>query len=104
MADTLINTGNSDGTQTQKVTSNAAAAFATPKANVSLAIRKRAMRQIVAGFTVLVVGAVVTAVTYHLASNNPSGGTYLVLWGPMAIGALTVFRGFRALVSSRKFS
>jgi hypothetical protein len=106
MADTLINAGSSNATQAQpqQATSNGTAVSAVTKANVNLAIRKRALRQIAVGFGILVVGVIVTAVTYHIASNSQSGGTYLVLWGPMAIGALTIFRGFRTLFSSKKFS
>lgn len=115
MTDTLIKTESGNNTnattvpRTNPQTSGAgvptkAPATAQQKSTASMGtvIRKRAIRQILVGVALVVVGVVVTAVTYHAASDNQSGGTYLVMWGPIAVGALTIFRGFRALVSSAR--
>jgi len=50
-------------------------------------------RNIMVGLILLVVGIIVTAVTYDSASSSPSGGTYIVAWGPMVYGAIRLFKG-----------
>ena len=55
--------------------------------------QRRAARSknITFGLILLVVGIVVTAVTYDSASQE--GGTYIVAWGPMVYGAIRLFKG-----------
>ena len=50
-------------------------------------------RQIMIGAAFLMIGLIVTAVTYSMASSSPSGGSYLVAYGPMLYGAITLIRG-----------
>ena len=63
--------------------------------------RKRAMRQIMIGLAMLVIGLVVTVATYSHASSSSTGGTYIVAWGPIVFGALGAVRGFLLLARSR---
>ena len=117
MSDTLIKTESGNETsasatnvprtnpQANSASATTTAPVTTQKksaASLGTVVRKRAIRQILVGVALVVIGVIVTAVTYHAASNNPSGGTYLVMWGPIAVGALTIFRGFHALASSVK--
>ena len=50
-------------------------------------------RQITIGAVFLVLGIILTAGTYGLASSSPSGGTYLIAYGPMIYGVITLIRG-----------
>ncbi|HSN26735.1 MAG TPA: hypothetical protein VLT45_10630 [Kofleriaceae bacterium] len=50
-------------------------------------------RNITVGLILLVIGIAVTAFTYDSASSSPSGGTYIVAWGPMVFGAIRLFKG-----------
>src|SRR5258708_39414668 len=59
-------------------------------------IRKGAMKQLGVGFLMFVVGVVITAATYSMASN---GGIYVVAYGPIIFGAISILRGlFRPLL------
>jgi len=53
----------------------------------------RSSRQITTGAVFLVLGIIITAVTFGLASSSPSGGTYVIAYGPMVYGAITLIRG-----------
>jgi hypothetical protein len=64
--------------------------------NVALT-RKRALRQIAIGVALLVVGLVITGVTYSHAASSPTGGTYIVAWGPVLVGVVKILRGLHAL-------
>jgi hypothetical protein len=48
-------------------------------------------KNIAIGLVLLVIGIIVTAVTYDSASRE--GGTYIVAWGPMVFGAIRLFKG-----------
>ena len=50
-------------------------------------------RNITIGLIMLVIGIIITAVTYDSASSSPNGGTYIVAWGPMVFGAIRLFKG-----------
>ena len=54
------------------------------------------------GAVLAVVGVIITAVTYSNASSNPSGGRYLVAYGPIIFGLLLFFQGFAASRSARR--
>jgi hypothetical protein len=41
----------------------------------------------------LVIGVVITSATYSSAASDPRGGTYVVMWGPIAFGLLRLLRG-----------
>ena len=43
------------------------------------------------GLVLIVVGILITAVTYGSAST--SGGTYIVAYGPIIVGVIKLFRG-----------
>ena len=51
-------------------------------------------KNIMFGLILLVVGLVVTAVTYDSASQE--GGTYIIAWGPMVYGGIRLFKGLLA--------
>ena len=48
-------------------------------------------KNITFGLILVVVGIIVTAVTYDSASRQ--GGTYIIAWGPMVFGAIRLFKG-----------
>ena len=50
-------------------------------------------KNITVGLIMLVIGIIITAVTYDSASSSPSGGTYIVAWGPLVFGAIRLFKG-----------
>jgi hypothetical protein len=58
-------------------------------------IRKGAVKQLGVGLLMVVVGVVITAATYSMASN---GGIYVVAYGPIIFGAISVLRGLFRLV------
>jgi len=43
------------------------------------------------GALLIVIGVVITTVTYDSASRE--GGTYIVAWGPIAVGVVRVIKG-----------
>ena len=53
----------------------------------------RARRDMAIGGVVCVIGIIVTAVTYSIASSGSSGGTYYVAWGAILFGAIQFFKG-----------
>jgi hypothetical protein len=55
--------------------------------------RSASNRGIVVGLILIVVGIVITAVTYASASASQTGGTYIVAYGPIAGGVISLFRG-----------
>ena len=57
--------------------------------------RSHAMNQIGIGAAFLVIGLIITAVTYGSASQG--GGTYVVMYGPIIFGAIRMIRGFASL-------
>jgi hypothetical protein len=59
--------------------------------------RTRAKRTIAIGVALVALGIGISGVTYLMASQNPHGGSYLLAWGPVLFGAITVVRGISAL-------
>ncbi|MEP6861219.1 MAG: hypothetical protein ABJE66_11385 [Deltaproteobacteria bacterium] len=51
-------------------------------------------KNITFGLVLLVVGIIVTAVTFDSASQQ--GGTYIIAWGPMVYGAIRLIKGLAA--------
>ena len=51
-------------------------------------------RDITIGLILLVVGLLITFGTYDSASQ--SGGTYIIAYGPMIVGAIRLFKGLAA--------
>jgi hypothetical protein len=58
-------------------------------------IRKGAMKQLGVGFLMFVIGVLITVATYSMASN---GGIYVVAYGPIIFGAISILRGLFRLV------
>jgi hypothetical protein len=58
--------------------------------------RTMAVRQLLVGTMLVVVGVVVTAATYSSARND--GDRYLLAFGPIVIGAIAMVRGFIGLL------
>jgi hypothetical protein len=56
------------------------------------------MRNIVIGFGIAIVGAIITFVTF---SASAGGGTYVVAWGAIIFGAIQGVRGVIQLLSNR---
>ena len=55
--------------------------------------RRRALRQVITGSILFVVGLLITIVTLGHAESSAGGGTYFVAWGPMIVGIIAVVRG-----------
>ena len=53
--------------------------------------RARRSRDIGIGLVLLLLGIVITAVTYDSASRE--GGTYIVAYGPIVVGVIRLFKG-----------
>lgn len=49
--------------------------------------------QITVGVVALALGLGLTAVTYGLAAASPSGGVYILVYGPMIFGVGSIIRG-----------
>jgi hypothetical protein len=58
--------------------------------------RTMAVRQLLVGTMLVVVGVVVTAATYTTARHD--GDRYLLAFGPIVIGVIAMVRGFIGLV------
>jgi hypothetical protein len=58
--------------------------------------RDMAVRQLLVGVMLVVVGVVVTAATYSAAHND--GDRYFLAFGPIVIGAIAMVRGIIGLV------
>ena len=58
--------------------------------------RAMAVRQLLVGTMLVVVGVVVTAATYSTARHD--GDRYLLAFGPIVIGAIAMVRGFIGLI------
>lgn len=61
----------------------------TNRAEVA-AQRKAAMREIIIGALIALVGIAITVVTYKMAED---GGRYVVTWGLIVIGLIQAFKG-----------
>jgi hypothetical protein len=53
-------------------------------------------RNLLLGLFLLVLGIVISIASYDSAASSPSGGTYIVAIGPMAIGLRFILRGLFA--------
>ncbi|MEI9946351.1 MAG: hypothetical protein WDN26_19285 [Chitinophagaceae bacterium] len=53
----------------------------------------QAKKDMMYGGGVCILGIVITAVTYSIASSGSGGGTYFVSWGAILFGAIQFFRG-----------
>lgn len=55
--------------------------------------KSRKQTDIVFGSILLGVGLLITLGTYDAAASSSSGGTYIIAYGPMIVGAIRLFRG-----------
>jgi len=60
--------------------------------------RSRGAGQLGVGVLLVLVGIVITAVTYGSASAQ-GGGTYIVAYGPIVFGVISIIRGLTAMNS-----
>ena len=63
-------------------------------------LESRGKRLVGFGIVSFALGLVVTIVTYS-AANNAGGGVYIVAWGPMLYGVVSVVRGAMLISKSR---
>ncbi|MGH3168236.1 MAG: hypothetical protein ACRDN0_20430 [Trebonia sp.] len=69
-------------------------------------VSRRAMRGrrgkslILTGVVIFAIGLVITIGTYAFASSR-GGGTYILSWGPMAIGVIAIVRGISQSIRDR---
>jgi hypothetical protein len=63
---------------------------------------KQGRTQMVIGGVLVLVGLIITAVTYSGASSSSSGGTYIVAYGPVIFGLILFFQGLVASRASRR--
>ncbi len=59
--------------------------------------RAVAVRRMAVGGILCVVGIAITAATYNSAQDS-GGGTYVIAYGPMIIGAIRFFQGLGGLM------
>ena len=57
--------------------------------------RAHASGQLVFGVVLLLIGIIITAVTYDSAST--SGGTYIIAYGPIVVGVIKIIRGLAGM-------
>lgn len=62
---------------------------ARPRGSLADARRNR----IIAGVIFLVIGLLISLGTYEAAASSPTGGTYLVAYGPVIFGAYLLLSG-----------
>jgi uncharacterized membrane protein YiaA len=55
--------------------------------------KSRKQTDIVFGSILLGIGLLITLGTYDAAASSSSGGTYIIAYGPMIVGAIRLFRG-----------
>lgn len=63
--------------------------------------RKSGRKNMIFGALWCIGGFVVTAMTYSMAANSPTGGTYVVAWGAMVFGAVQFFIGVFEMAKSQ---
>jgi hypothetical protein len=59
--------------------------------------RSQGARQLGIGAFLLLIGIAVTAVTYGSASTD--GGTYIIAYGPIVVGVISIIRGLVGMSS-----
>ena len=57
-------------------------------------------KQILIGIVLLIVGIAITAGTHSAATRN-GGGTYMIAYGPIVVGVITLFKGIFNLASGK---
>lgn len=61
---------------------------------------KRGLKKMFVGLFWLVLGGVVTGVTYFSSANNPGGGSYVIYYGAIIFGAIYFILGLAEWLSS----
>lgn len=67
-------------------------------------VRAAARRNLLLGGLWLGGGLVITLLTYGVASSSRTGGTYVVAWGAIVVGAVRIFRGLAAGAAAKASS
>jgi hypothetical protein len=67
---------------------------------VQLHESKRGGTQILVGAGLLILGIVITSATHSAAVHN-GGGSYVVAYGPIVVGVITIFKGIFNLAAGR---
>ena len=62
-------------------------------AQLRAAYRQNGLKNIGIGILVCIIGIVVTALTYGVASSGRGGGHYIIAWGAVLFGAIQALRG-----------
>jgi hypothetical protein len=57
-------------------------------------LRQRGLRRVIFGVVLIVIGVLITTVTY---SSAQAGGIYIVAYGPILAGIIGVVRGLMAM-------
>jgi Protein of unknown function (DUF2510) len=60
------------------------------------AARASARKSLIIGAIIIAIGLAISIGTYVAAASNPNGGHYFLAFGPVIVGVLALFRGFRA--------
>lgn len=60
--------------------------------------REHGLRNIIIGGAIMLVGILVTVVTYALASESATGGYFIVAWGAIVFGGIRLVRGILQLL------
>jgi hypothetical protein len=61
---------------------------------------RRGWPQVYYGLIIFAIGLAITLFTYTRSSHG--GGSYIITWGPMLVGAISVVRGLVTVVSARR--
>jgi hypothetical protein len=61
--------------------------------------QKRGGHDLLVGGLWFAAGLIITIWTYDAASSSPSGGRYLVAWGPMVYGGIRFVKGLFSMAS-----
>jgi uncharacterized membrane protein len=66
------------------------------------ALRKRHLRQILAGAFFIAGGFAVSAISYAIASASSGGGRYFIMIGMVVVGGFNIIKGVAGLISTVK--
>jgi hypothetical protein len=62
---------------------------------------RRGKSLILTGLVIFIIGLIITIGSYSFADNR-GGGTYIVSWGPMIIGIISMVRGTAQVIADRR--
>jgi hypothetical protein len=82
-----------EGIQPAQLAPDEAAALHEHRAAEHAAGSRRSKVRIILGAILVAGGLIATIVTYTIASSKPSGGTYILAWGPIIFGLVLLIQG-----------